>query len=163
MTSSHRFWKPAASASLVILSFAIAAGSARADASTGPWERVSDKDGIVVERRVVDGSNLKEFVGRAVVEAPIGHVLAIVRDASRRCEWMPSCGGSYVLEEDVENRVQYSYYRTKAPWPVSDRDSVNRAQMVIDTEKRRVYLPFEARMRCVETILGLQRERNAGE
>lgn len=35
------------------------------------------------------------------------------------------------------------------------------ATLVIVTSAVLVYLPFEARMRCVETILGLQRERNA--
>ena len=30
-------------------------------ANTGPWEKVSNKDEILVERRTVAGSNLKEF------------------------------------------------------------------------------------------------------
>ena len=49
----------------------MASGRARADGHAGEWERVSDKEGIVVERRSVDGSNLKEFLGRGdIVKLP---------------------------------------------------------------------------------------------
>ncbi|HEY2748154.1 MAG TPA: START domain-containing protein [Polyangia bacterium] len=115
---------------------------ARAD--DGAWERVSDKDGIVVQRRSVDGSKLKEFRGRGVVRAPIGRVLAVIRDADRRAEWMPSCGDSHLVAENVAARTQIAYHRTKAPWPVSDRDSINRAEMIVEPDKHRVYMPFEA-------------------
>jgi hypothetical protein len=113
-------------------------------AGPGPWEFVSNKDGITVERRTVEGSNLKEFVGRGVVDAPIGRVLAVIRDANRRGEWMPNCGGSWLIEENEAARTQVAYFRTKAPWPVSDRDSINRAEMRVEPDKHRVYLPFEA-------------------
>ncbi len=116
-------------------------GSARAD---GAWEQVSTKDGIVVERRAVDGSSLKEFLGRGIIEAPVAHVLAVIRDGNRRGEWMPSCGGSYVVEENLATRVQVAYYRTKAPWPISDRDSVNRAEIFVEPAKHRINIPFEA-------------------
>ena len=117
------------------------AGAARAE---GPWEQVSNKEGILVERRTVEGSSLKEFLGRGVVEAPIARVLAVIRDANRRGEWMPNCGGSYLVEENLTTRTQVAYHRTKAPWPVSDRDSVNRAEMLVEPAKHRVYLPFTA-------------------
>jgi hypothetical protein len=110
----------------------------------GPWERVSNSDGIVVERRTVPGSNLKEFRGRGIVEAPLGRVLAIIRDAPHRCEWMAQCAADYVVEENEAERVQISYHRTKAPWPVADRDSINRAELRVDLTRHRVFLPFEA-------------------
>jgi hypothetical protein len=126
---------------LVVLA---AAGTARAGDDAGPWEQVSNKDGILVQRRSVAGSKLKEFLGRGIVDAPIGRVLAVIRDANRRAEWMPACGDSHLVEEDLAARTQVAYHRTKAPWPVSDRDSVNRAVMIVEADKHRVYLPFEA-------------------
>ena len=126
---------------------AIAAGATVArgdDSSGGGWEQVSTRDGIVVQRRSVAGSKLKEFLGRGIVDAPIGRVLAVIRDANRRAEWMPSCADSHVVEEDLGARTQVAYHRTKAPWPVSDRDSINRAIMLVEPDKHRVYLPFEA-------------------
>ena len=62
----------------------------RTDDVAGAWEQVSNKDGIVVQRRSVEGYKLKEFLGRGVIDAPIGRVLAVIRDANRRAEWMPS-------------------------------------------------------------------------
>lgn len=114
------------------------------DQGKGPWERVSTSDGILVERRTVPGSNLKEFRGRGLVEAPLGRVLAIIRDAPHRCEWMAQCAQDYVVEENEAERTQISYHRTKAPWPVADRDSINRAELRVDLAQHRVFLPFEA-------------------
>ena len=71
-------------------------------------------------------------------------MLAVIRDANRRAEWMPACGDSHLVEENLAARTQIAYHRTKAPWPVSDRDSVNRAEMIVEPAKHRVYLPFEA-------------------
>lgn len=110
----------------------------------GPWEKVSNKDDILVERRTVEGSNLKEFRGRGVIDAPVARVLAVLQDAPHRHEWMSDCATSYVLEEDHGRRMQIAYHRTKAPWPVADRDSINRAEIIIDLSARRIVLPFEA-------------------
>lgn len=130
---------------LAVLCLALAtAASARAEEGRGAWEKVSDKDGIVVQRRSVDGYKLKEFLGRGIIAAPITRVLAVIRDANRRAEWMPSCADSHLLEENLAARTQIAYHRTKAPWPVSDRDSINRAEMIVELAKNRVYFPFEA-------------------
>jgi hypothetical protein len=123
---------------------AMASAPARADGHNGEWERVSDKEGIVVERRAVDGSNLKEFLGRGVIDAPVAHVLAVIRDGNRRAEWMPNCNGAWVVEENMAARTQVAYHRTKAPWPVSDRDSINRAEIFVEPAKHRIFIPFEA-------------------
>ena len=85
-----------------------------------------------MQRRTVEGYKLKEFLGRGVVQAPIGRVLAVIRDANRRAEWMPACADSHLVEENLAARTQVAYHRTKAPWPVSDRDSVNRAEMIVE-------------------------------
>ncbi len=118
--------------------------AAQAPSAPGPWEKVSNKNDILVERRTVPGSNLKEFRGRGVVDAPVARVLAVLQDAPHRHEWMSDCSTSYVLEEDHEKRTQIAYHRTKAPWPVADRDSINRAEIRIDLQQRRIVLPFEA-------------------
>ena len=140
----HRMWAIRV-ALMALAGLALAGGgTARAEEGHGAWEQVSDKDGITVERRSVDGYKLKEFLGRGIVYAPIGRVLAVIRDANRRAEWMPACGDSHLVEENLATRTQLAYHRTKAPWPVSDRDSVNRAEMIVEPAKHRVYLPFEA-------------------
>lgn len=133
------------SGSLFALLLALPSPLARADqgGKKGPWETVSDDDGIHVARRTVEGTNLKEFQGRGVVDAPLTRVLAVIRDAPHRVEWMAECRESYTVEVPSDHE-QTDYHRTRAPWPVSDRDSVNHATMHIDAEKHRMVLEFEA-------------------
>jgi hypothetical protein len=117
------------------------AGTARAQA--GAWERVSEEHGIVVERRSVAGTNLKEFRGRAVVDAPLISLLAVFSDVEGAAEWMDKCEASRVVHDggDLDKVV---YNRTGAPWPVSDRDAVVGNQVFFDERQKRVRIEFRA-------------------
>jgi NAD(P)-dependent dehydrogenase (short-subunit alcohol dehydrogenase family) len=130
----------AAAAALLALSALPA--PARADQSkAGAWQFVKQSDGVVVERRTVDGSSLKEFRGRAVVQAPIAAILAVFADVPRATEWMDSCNGSRTVE-DISDREKVVYNRTHAPWPVADRDAVLHNVVRFDAAARRVDLDF---------------------
>jgi START domain-containing protein len=117
--------------------------AAPSQAASTDWELVKSSDGIVVDRRVVSGSPLKEFRGRGVIDAPIADILAVFSDVGRATEWMDSCNGSRVVD-DVSERVKVVYNRTHAPWPVSDRDAVLRNVVTIDDDERRVAIDFTA-------------------
>ena len=116
---------------------------ARADTpkADGDWQFVKQADGIVVERRIHAGSNLKEFRGKAVVQAPVADILAVFSDVPRATEWMDSCNGSRTVD-DVSDREKVVYNRTHAPWPVSDRDAVLHNMVRFDESERRVELSF---------------------
>src|SRR5262249_31277850 len=64
-----------------------------------PWQPVSHRKGIVVERRPVIGSNLMEFRGRGIVEAPLARVLAVFHDVEHATEWLDSCNASSLVED----------------------------------------------------------------
>src|SRR5215813_6656163 len=90
--------------------------SARAEEpAAGPWQLIKQADGIVVDRRAVSGSNLKEFRGRGVVNAPVSAILAVFSDVPRATEWMDSCNGSRTVA-DVGELEKLVYNRTHAPW-----------------------------------------------
>jgi hypothetical protein len=117
---------------------------ARADEAApaaAPWQFVKQAAGVVVERRVVSGSNLKEFRGRGVVNAPVAAILAVFSDVPRATEWMDSCSGSRIVA-DVSDREKVVYNRTRAPWPVSDRDAVLHNIATFDEARREVRLDF---------------------
>jgi hypothetical protein len=115
---------------------------ARADETpAGPWQFVKQTEGIVIDRRVVAGSPLKEFRGRGVVDAPIAAILAVFSDVPRATEWMDSCNGSRLVA-DVNDREKLVYNRTHAPWPVADRDAVLHNVVSFDAAKREVRLDF---------------------
>lgn len=107
----------------------------------GPWEVMREENGITAKRRVVEGSPLHEFEGSGVVEAPLSRVLAVIRDADRRAEWMADCAESRSLAE-MPNTNQIAYNRTKTPWPTADRDVVTQGKIEFDVAKREVLLPF---------------------
>lgn len=112
-----------------------------ARAGDGPWELVSNKDGIVVERRTVEGSHLKEFRGRAVLDAPLASLLAVFTDVAHATEWMDRCAASSLVEDDGDLR-KVVYNRTHATWPVSDRDAVLRNEVFFEPALGRVRLEF---------------------
>ncbi|HWE27951.1 MAG TPA: SDR family NAD(P)-dependent oxidoreductase [Polyangia bacterium] len=107
----------------------------------GGWQQIKQSDGITVYKRVVDGSPLKEFRGRAVVAAPVADILAVFNDVPRATEWMDSCNGSRAVA-DISDSEKVVYNRTHAPWPVADRDAVLHNVARFDEHARSVELDF---------------------
>jgi hypothetical protein len=103
------------------------------------WEELSDEDGIKVWRREVEGSPVVAFKGETVIPASLAKVASVLDDTSRKGEWVAN-----LLEaKDVKiisptERIEYN--RTDAPWPVSDRDFVFRADVKVDKAARTLYV-----------------------
>jgi hypothetical protein len=120
------------------------AHATRADEpNAAPWQFVKQAQGIVVERRPVAGSSLKEFRGRGVVDAPISAILAVFNDVPRATEWMDACRASRIVA-DLGDYEKLVYNRTRAPWPVADRDTVLRSLVTFDAARREVRIEFES-------------------
>ncbi len=132
---------PAAAVALALATLAPAAAHADTPKADGAWQTIKQADGIDVERRVVSGSSLKEFRGRATVAAPVASILAVFNDVPHATEWMDSCNGSRFVEE-ISDSEKVVYNRTHAPWPVSDRDAVLHNVARFDDKERRVELDF---------------------
>lgn len=131
------------------VSAALFSGSAAAlpppDPQTGkgPWELVRNDHGITVHRRTVVGSKLHEFRGTAIIEAPIASVLGVLNDSAHRLEWMKEAVANIRIQQpDPYTEVFYS--RTRAPWPVADRDVVLRAHTTFDTVARQVRIDISS-------------------
>ena len=106
------------------------------------WEVILNDDGIRVSTRDIEGQALPAFKGTGMVQAPMVDVLAVLTDTPRRVEWVHKCSDSRLLKQVTEkNRVIYS--RTKAPWPVSDRDVVVRTRSTVDWEKKEIMIRFK--------------------
>ena len=107
------------------------------------WKIILNKNGIVVDQRKVQDSNLHEFRGRGLIDTPMMQLLAVLADASRRTEWMHDCVGSWLIEK-IDDRTDVAYNRTHAPWPVSDRDAVLQGRTTVRLESREVRNYFYA-------------------
>jgi hypothetical protein len=118
-----------------------AAPSGDSAGAYGPWEPVRDDDGILVHRRAVRGSKLHEFRGVGLVEAPIALLLGVLDDSDHRTEWMQEARANNRIER-VGAFGEIFYSRTRAPWPVADRDVVLQATTTFDTSARQVRIEF---------------------
>jgi hypothetical protein len=110
-------------ASLVLL----AAREARAESD---WQPLVTQDGVSVEERSTPGRTLPELRGSAEIDAGIFEVLAVISDVPRQTEWVRDCAESRLVREEAED-VSLVYNRTRAPWPLSDRDVVLRTQAAL--------------------------------
>ena len=112
----------------VILSFLVAMPAGVMAASD--WKLAIQKDGIDVSIRPIKGSDFNEFMGSADIDASIDVVYAVLKDIPAATQWMADCKENREIRKiDEYTSVQFNI--TKAPWPVSDRES-----LCIVTEKK---------------------------
>jgi hypothetical protein len=112
----------------VILSFLVAMPAGVMAASD--WKLAIQKDGIDVSIRPVKGSDFDEFMGTADIDASIDVVYAVLKDIPAATQWMADCKENREIRKiDEHTSVQFNI--TKAPWPVSDRET-----LCIVTEKK---------------------------
>jgi hypothetical protein len=107
------------------------------------WQHVLREDGISVSTREVKGRGFPTFRGVGVVHANIFEVLAVLSDIKRYTEWQGACAEARLLRK-INEREYIVYSRTDAPWPVSDRDTVNRSKVHVDLKRRIVNVKFRA-------------------
>jgi hypothetical protein len=125
-------------AAAAIAAVLLATGAARAD---GEWQTVVAQDGVRVEERIEPGRALPELRATVEIDAGIFEVLAVIRDVPRQTEWMADCEESRLLREEGPD-VSIFYNRTGAPWPVSDRDVVLRAETILLEPSARASVRF---------------------
>jgi hypothetical protein len=136
----NRACGPFSRAALATILLAAAAAAAPAEASD--WTLGREADGITVHTRPVANSGVREFRGRAEVEAPVDSILGLLRDSSRFKTWFPNTPESRLLERDGPVSYQYSVMAT--PWPISDRDNVLRSTRRTDPTSGVVTIDVEA-------------------
>lgn len=107
------------------------------EGTRGPWEVVRKDKGVTVLRRTVAGSQLREFQGTGLIEAPVAAVMAVLNDSEHRREWMAESKEQRTLQQ-LDRTTVILYNRLAAPWPVNDRDCVMRATTTFDIAQKMV-------------------------
>lgn len=102
------------------------------------WKEEFRKEGISVFTRPVEGSSLNEFKGEALINADLEVCRRVIDDTEKHTVWRPDCIESIQISKKGTTKIEYS--RTKAPWPVSDRDVL--VKTVIDESKEKVVYNF---------------------
>lgn len=126
---------------LLGLLFVLPAGLAEA-AGESPWEELFQDAGITVWQREVPDSSMMEFRGRGIVRAPIKKLMAVLRDDSRKTEWMKNCIDARAVAHKGVNRGIF-YNRTASPaFFISDRDVVIEGTSTMYPREQRIRIEF---------------------
>jgi hypothetical protein len=115
-----------------ILLLALAAPCA--SAKPGPWELITNERGVKVQAREIPGQGLPEFRGIGMINGTIFEVLAVIDHTSNHPQWLANCTDAKLLRR-LPNFGRIVYSRTKAPWPVDDRDVVLQGKLEVDPVK----------------------------
>jgi len=108
------------------LTIAAAALCALAAQAPGPdWKPGLERDGIRVELRPVAGSAVQAVRATMWLPADAARVYTLLKDPARRPQWEYNCVEGRVQESPGE-REPLQYFRYHMPWPVSDRDVLER-------------------------------------
>lgn len=114
----------------LLLSVPTLAGEKNVSTAEHPWKLRIERNGVKVFNRVVDGSPIREFMGRCVVDAGLYTVGMVMLDFPTYPEWVASCKDLRSLTcRDALNCDLY--YVMDLPWPVSNRDVILRANATV--------------------------------
>ena len=100
-------------------------------AHAGEWERVADRDGVVVERRSVEGASVLEV--RATTHSPLppAKIMATLWKQDEYREFVPYLKRLDVLQDDGDKKLIYE--QIHVPF-VKDRDVTLRATRTVVPE-----------------------------
>ena len=93
-----------------------------ATAQAEDWQVAKDEDGIKVSLSEVAGSKYKAYRGVTVIKAPVAKIQALQEDVAGACAWIHECKSQKLLK--LEGDKSWTYTQFKAPFPVTDRDSI---------------------------------------
>lgn len=106
------------------------------------WKRIRTQNGIKVYQRKEPKRELPSFKGTGLINADMYLILAVLRDGSRRKEWMSKSGVTRVLRrKSVFEAI--SYQQTLAPWPVSDREVIMHTQVYLRQQPLEMIATFD--------------------
>jgi hypothetical protein len=145
----------------VLLSVASILLAITAQSHADEWTLARDKGDIRVYTKPVAGSELNAVRGVTTVESSLSKLVTLIRDPSLRPRWDSFCGDSYLFEQ-VSPEEELVYLHSKMPWPVSDRDMVNRVTWHQDPKSlivtmhsiatRDLLAPVKGRVRVTQAV-----------
>lgn len=98
------------------------------------WKTEFSKNGVTVYTRAVAGSDIKEFKGIGVIDAPVEVVNNVLDDIPNLANWMPDCLVSRIVEKK-SNDYMILYQVIKTPWPLNSRDFTFETKITKEKDK----------------------------
>ena len=110
-------------------------------ATADEWEVFGQEEGVVLSRRPNPGSPVPELRSVSEIEATPFEILAVIDDVAGHVEWRPDCVVSKTVRTE-DPLVDIVYSLSDAPWPVADRESVTRVEIVLVNPPNEVAVHF---------------------
>lgn len=124
---------------LCVVGFLLLAGTAQADEVQADWQPAKSKDGVEVLTGTVAGSKFLAFQATTLINAPVSDVLAVLTDHASYPEWYDNCKSTLILDwEEPATALVHIVIRT--PFPLANRDAINRVTVVEGKAETRVEL-----------------------
>ncbi|TMB38950.1 MAG: hypothetical protein E6J55_23945 [Deltaproteobacteria bacterium] len=120
-----------ASASMIRCLLAVLALAGVAHADGGDWERIADRDGVVIERRGVEGSSVREVRVTTRASLPPAAIMATLWKHEEYVEFVPYLKRLDVLRDDGDVRLIYEQIHVPL---VKDRDVTLRIRRTFSAE-----------------------------
>jgi len=98
------------------------------------WNTEFSRNGITVYTRAVAGSDIKEFKGIGIIDAPVEVVNNVLDDIPNLANWMPDCFISKIAEKKSEDYM-ILYQVIKTPWPLNSRDFTFETRIIKEKDK----------------------------
>jgi hypothetical protein len=107
------------------------------------WKHIATEKEIEVYRGEIKDSPLVAFKGKATIAAPLPKVLSVIYDVSKIKQWLSDVKEVEVLERQA-NFGKIEYNRTKAQWPVRDRDFVYQVTVKVMPDQKAVEINIQS-------------------
>ncbi len=116
--------------------------SVHGEGSQSGWNKVKDKRGIKIFLKSMPESKFKAFRGVVIIETSIETIMSVFRDIPEHTKLLYLCSNSSLLN-GISKFEYITYNVLDAPWPVKDRDSVNRIRVFEDTMANEITISME--------------------
>lgn len=105
----------------------------QAMAESGKWEKVGNKDGVMVSVKEVSGSDLLAFRGVVTTDLHIGQLMTVFLDENQRSKWVDRYKSHKTLAASSTSQTYWMHF--KLPVPISDRDYVLKSDAYPNPDK----------------------------
>jgi len=108
-------------------------------ATTGPWENVSDENGMQISQRSVPGTSLYTQRGITIINAPVARVRQMIEAVEARPKWDSMVAKGEMIKRVDENHV-IARFSTEAQWPVAAREFYVEVAVEVDPSGKQTIL-----------------------
>ena len=120
------------------------------------WELSKEREGVRVFTRTVEGSNFKEFKAVGMHNGTISSIVGVLQDEAQFCKWFPDCKEFRIIKR-LSSLERLQYMVIKAPFPVNNRDTIQRSKLNQDPISKAVTINIEAQPEELAPVDGVVR------